>query len=49
MPKVKSTEYGDLYIKIKVVIPTDLTEEQKKFLFGFAKTYTENPRSGITI
>jgi curved DNA-binding protein len=49
MPKVKSTEYGDLYIKIKVVIPTDLTEEQKKFLFGFAETYTENPRSDITI
>ena len=49
MPKVKSAEYGDLYIKIKVVIPTDLTEEQKKYLFGFAKTYTENPRRDITI
>lgn len=49
MPKVRSSEYGDLYIKIKVVIPTDLSEEQKKFLFDFAKTYTENPRSDITV
>jgi curved DNA-binding protein len=49
MPKVRSTENGDLYIKIKVVIPADLTDEQKKFLSGFAEIYTENPRESITV
>ena len=49
MPLVKSTETGDLYAKIKIVIPEDLTEEQKKHLEEFAKTYEENPRGKIII
>jgi curved DNA-binding protein len=49
MPLIKSTEYGDLYAKIKVVIPENLTDVQKKHLEEFSKTYNENPRSKIII
>ena len=49
MPLVKSTETGDLYAKIKIVIPVHLTEEQRKHLEKFAKTYEENPREKIII
>jgi len=49
MPKLKSTEPGDLYIKIKMVLPSHLTENQKKHLEEFAKTYRENPRQSISV
>ncbi len=49
MPKLKSTESGDLYIKIKMVLPSHLTEDQKKHLEEFAKTYKENPRQSISV
>ena len=49
MPKPKSTESGDLYIKIKMVLPSHLTEDQKKHLEEFAKTYKENPRQSINV
>ena len=49
MPKLKSSEYGDLYIKIKVTLPSNLTVEQKRHLEEFAKVYNENPRQNITV
>ena len=49
MPKLKSSEYGDLYIKIKVTLPSNLTAEQKRRLEEFAKIYNENPRQNITV
>ena len=49
MPKLKSSSCGDLYIKIKVMLPKKLTKEQKKHLEDFAKIYDENPREGIVI
>jgi curved DNA-binding protein len=49
MPKLKSSEHGDLYIKIKVILPSNLTAEQKKRLEEFAKVYNENPRQNITV
>lgn len=49
MPKLKSSEYGDLYIKIKVALPSNLTVEQKRRLEEFAKIYNENPRQNITV
>ena len=49
MPKLKSDDFGDLYIQINVVIPSHLTEEQKKHLQEFAKTYKENPREKIIL
>ncbi len=49
MPKLKSSEHGDLYIKIKVILPANLTAEQKRRLEEFAKVYNENPRQNITV
>lgn len=49
MPKLKSSSRGDLYTKIKVMLPKILTKEQKKHLEDFAKIYDENPREGIVI
>ena len=49
MPKIKGTESGDLYIKIKIVLPAHLTEEQKKHLEEFAKTYKEDPRQNLNV
>jgi len=49
MPKIKGEGNGDLYVKIKVVIPSDLSEEQKKNFQKFASIYDEDPRQQITV
>ncbi|MDD5660117.1 MAG: DnaJ C-terminal domain-containing protein, partial [Actinomycetota bacterium] len=49
MPRLKSTEYGDLYAKIKIVIPENITEQQRKYLEDFSKIYNENPRTKIIV
>jgi len=49
MPGLKGSENGDMYVKIKVVIPADMTESQKKLFASFAKSYEENPRSSISV
>ena len=49
MPKLKGDGAGDLYVKIKIVIPEKLTAEQKKYLEQFAKSYNENPRQGVKL
>lgn len=49
MPGLRGGESGNLYIKVKVVIPATLNEEQKKYFDKFAKIYEENPRQSITI
>lgn len=38
MPTGRANSFGDLYISIGVVIPTKLTEKQKKILTEFAET-----------
>jgi len=47
MPKLKGKGFGDLYLKVKIVLPKDLSAEQEKHLKEFAKIYDENPREGI--
>jgi len=49
MPRLKGSGHGDLYAKIKIMLPQNLTQEQKKYLDNFAKTYSENPRSRVVI
>lgn len=49
MPKLKSTDSGDLYVKVRVVVPSGLSDEQKNKLSEFAKSYKENPRSDISV
>jgi curved DNA-binding protein len=49
MPKIRGEGNGDLYVKIKVVIPSELTEEQEKAFKKFANIYNEDPRKSIVI
>ena len=49
MPGIRSDENGDIYVKVRVVIPKDLNESQKKLFATFAKSYDENPRSTISV
>lgn len=49
MPKLKGDGSGDLYVKVKVVIPESLSPEQKKKFEEFAKIYNENPRQSIIV
>ena len=49
MPFIKGADYGDLYAKIKIVIPENLSNEQRKLLEDFSKKYNENPRAKIII
>ncbi len=49
MPKLKSGGYGDLYLKIRLVLPEKLSGEQKKNFEKFAESLNENPRDNIII
>ncbi|MDD3520877.1 MAG: DnaJ C-terminal domain-containing protein [Actinomycetota bacterium] len=49
MPLIKGVDYGNLYAKIKIVIPENLNDEQRKLLEEFSKKYSENPRAKIII
>ena len=40
MPMGRGSSFGDLYIEIGVIVPTKLTEKQKKILSEFAETKT---------
>lgn len=44
VPHLKTSGSGDLLVKVKIDVPTDLTKEQKKLLEEFAKLRNENPR-----
>lgn len=49
MPKLRGSGFGDLYVKIRLVLPEKLTGEQEKHFDEFAKNYNENPRKDIVI
>ncbi len=49
MPRLKGAGKGDLYAKVKIMLPEKLTQEQKKYLDSFARTYNENLRSRVEI
>jgi curved DNA-binding protein len=49
MPRLRGVGYGDLYAKIKIVLPERLTDEQKRLFDEFAKSYDENPRVNIIV
>lgn len=49
MPKLRGGGFGDLYAKIKLVLPEKLTDEQKKHFEKFTESYDENPRRSIVI
>ena len=40
MPKLnKPDEYGDLYLRVMITVPTDLTENEKKQLAEIGRRY----------
>jgi curved DNA-binding protein len=49
MPKLRKGGYGDLYLKIRLVLPEKLTGEQKKDFDRFAESLDENPRDNIIV
>ncbi|MBN2073478.1 MAG: J domain-containing protein [Actinobacteria bacterium] len=49
MPRLKGGGPGDLYIKIRVVLPEKLDPERKKKFEDFLKDYKEDPRAGIVV
>jgi curved DNA-binding protein len=49
MPGLKSGRAGDLYAKIKIIIPEGLSAEQKKHFDKFLEVYNENPRANIIV
>ncbi|MHB1391374.1 MAG: molecular chaperone DnaJ [Thermoleophilia bacterium] len=44
---LKQGGLGDLLVKVKVEVPTDMTKEQKKALEEFARLRHEDPRAGL--
>jgi len=49
MPDLKSGGSGNIYAKIKVALPENMTKVQKENFDKFAESYDENPRSGIVV
>jgi len=43
MPRLEARGHGDLFVKVMVDIPKDLTARQRELLREFAKTLGENP------
>ncbi|MFA5800927.1 MAG: molecular chaperone DnaJ [Thermoleophilia bacterium] len=43
-PRLKEGGNGDLLVKVKLVVPTDLTKAQKEAIENYAKLSTSNPR-----
>lgn len=49
IPKLKGGGNGNLYAKIRIVLPEKLSGEQKKNFEGFARSLDENPRDNIIV
>jgi molecular chaperone DnaJ len=44
-PSLRGAGRGDLYVKVKIVTPKDVTDEERKLLNEFAKLHSEDPRA----
>ncbi len=47
-PKVKGSGHGDLIAKLRIVVPKNLTDEQRAALEAYAALDTSDPREGFT-
>ncbi len=47
MPSPKTGSYGDLYAEINIIVPKDLTSEDKRNITKLEDIYKENPRKGM--
>ena len=48
-PHLRGNGHGDQYVKIKIVVPNDLTEEERFLIKEMASKRTENPRSHLKV
>jgi DnaJ-class molecular chaperone len=46
MPRLRGSGRGDLYCKLRVVVPRSLTEEERELIARLARLRPENPRQG---
>ena len=47
MPRLKGKGFGDLYVKLKIVTPKNLSEEEKRLISQWAKLRREDVRAGL--
>jgi molecular chaperone DnaJ len=47
VPHLKGGGCGDQYVRVKIVVPKNLTPKQRALFEEFAKTLDENPRSAL--
>ena len=48
MPTLRSSRRGDLYVRLDVALPTNLTEEQRRLLEDFGRQAGPRPTSRTT-
>jgi len=48
-PRLKGGGYGDQYVKTRIVVPKDLTEEERKLIRQMAALRKENPRAHLGV
>jgi molecular chaperone DnaJ len=46
-PKIKGGGHGDLIVRLRIQVPTKLSDEQRTALEAFAKLDTSDPRAGL--
>jgi DnaJ-class molecular chaperone len=47
MPRLRGQGHGDLYVRLRIVVPENLTEEEKKLIGQLAERRHENPRAHL--
>ncbi len=47
MPRLKGGGYGDLYAKVKIVVPRNLTPRERELIQELARVSRENPRANL--
>lgn len=48
-PHLKGGGFGDQYVKVKIVLPKDLSEEEKRLIQELAQQRSESPRSHLRV
>jgi len=47
MPRLRGGGSGDLYVKLRVMVPKDLTAEERALIERLQALRPENPRQGL--
>lgn len=49
MPRMKGGNYGDLYVTVKVVVPKNLSKEERELVSRLGEMNKENPRANLQL